>query len=137
MSYEWLDNIITCPVCDKQFERKSFRHKFCSDDCRTFFYSMDKYKTGRFLILERDAFRCIYCGRSSFEDCATLAVDHIVPKSKNGKDTAGNLACVCVQCNSEKRDRELSADVIDELLRQIAKRNKQHQIDNAQLLHFK
>lgn len=51
-------------------------------------------------IFKRDNFTCAYCGR--FRD---LTVDHILPKSKGGKDTWDNLISACLKCNYKKGDR--------------------------------
>jgi 5-methylcytosine-specific restriction endonuclease McrA len=33
-----------------------------------------------------------------------MTKDHIVPKSKGGKDTLENYQCMCSRCNQEKKD---------------------------------
>ncbi|MCC6802647.1 MAG: HNH endonuclease [Anaerolineae bacterium] len=63
-------------------------------------------------VLVRDSYTCIYCkaqpgnmikgkvlGKSDF------TVDHIVPKSRGGKDQWGNTACACYVCNHRKGDK--------------------------------
>lgn len=50
----------------------------------------------------RDNYTCAYCG--SRDD---LTVDHVVPKSKGGKDTWDNLVTCCISCNNKKDDRML------------------------------
>ena len=59
----------------------------------------------RYDILKRDSFRCQICGRSA-SDGITLEVDHIVPISKGGKTTPGNLRTLCKDCNRGKRDKD-------------------------------
>jgi 5-methylcytosine-specific restriction endonuclease McrA len=56
----------------------------------------------RFAILARDNFSCVYCGRNPTKHKAVLHVDHIIPKSKGGKDEAGNLIAACERCNLSK-----------------------------------
>ncbi|MCK5492976.1 MAG: HNH endonuclease [Candidatus Omnitrophica bacterium] len=67
-------------------------------------YSM--FKTGlfrlRFLVLKRDNFICQYCGRKSPE--AELQIDHMLPKSKGGKNNVDNLITSCRECNQGKGD---------------------------------
>ena len=46
---------------------------------------------------------CAYCGNES----NNLALDHILPKSKGGKDSGDNLIKACKSCNSSKRDLDL------------------------------
>ncbi len=52
-------------------------------------------------ILKRDAYRCQYCGTK----IGPMTVDHIIPKTLNGKDTWENLTCACVRCNTKKGNR--------------------------------
>lgn len=51
-------------------------------------------------ILERDAYRCRYCGGHK-----DLCVDHVVPESQGGSDDDENLVCACRSCNSSKGAR--------------------------------
>ena len=48
-------------------------------------------------ILERDGFVCKTCGRRK-----NLQVDHIIPRSKGGKDVPENLVTSCRHCNISK-----------------------------------
>ena len=59
----------------------------------------------RFEIFKRDAFTCQYCGKHPPE--VVLEVDHIKPKSKNGKDDPNNLITSCFDCNRGKSNIEL------------------------------
>ena len=52
-------------------------------------------------ILRRDAYKCAYCGRGDLP----LTIDHVIPKSKGGRDTWENLVCACTLCNNKKGDR--------------------------------
>jgi hypothetical protein len=54
-------------------------------------------------VLERDGYRCVYCGRSSRE--TALEVDHIRPRARGGSDHPTNLVTACVACNGGKSDR--------------------------------
>ena len=54
-------------------------------------------------IYERDAWLCRYCGEQVTEITGTL--DHVVPVSKAGENTAENLATCCLMCNSIKAGR--------------------------------
>jgi predicted restriction endonuclease len=56
----------------------------------------------RFLILQRDGFRCKLCGKSAKE--TKLEVDHIIPIAKGGADSLDNLQTLCVDCNRGKSD---------------------------------
>lgn len=56
----------------------------------------------RFQILERDGFRCQYCGAKGSD--TELHVDHIHPESKGGTDDPKNLIAACQPCNLGKSD---------------------------------
>lgn len=56
----------------------------------------------RVLILQRDGFRCKFCGATSEE--TRLQVDHIMPQARGGTDSLDNLATLCEACNSGKND---------------------------------
>lgn len=58
----------------------------------------------RFEIFKRDGFKCVYCGRNPKEDGIKLHIDHVIPKSKNGKETLSNLVTACSECNIGKKD---------------------------------
>ena len=63
-------------------------------------------------MLVRDNFTCIYCRaqpgyaiKGKVLNKSDFTVDHIVPKSKGGRDQWGNTACACYHCNHRKGDR--------------------------------
>jgi len=61
----------------------------------------------RLAVLNRDNFRCVFCGKSPATDRDTiLHIDHIVPFSKGGKSTLDNLQTLCEKCNLGKSDKE-------------------------------
>ena len=51
-------------------------------------------------VMRRDWNRCQYCGSSS-----DLTIDHVIPKSRNGKDTWDNLVTACNKCNHKKGNK--------------------------------
>jgi len=51
-------------------------------------------------IMKRDHKTCQYCGSSK-----NLTIDHVLPKSRGGKDTWENLVTACNTCNVEKGNR--------------------------------
>jgi hypothetical protein len=55
----------------------------------------------RFLILQRDLYRCCICKASGVK----LEVDHIVPLSLGGSNDMDNLQALCVPCNRGKGNR--------------------------------
>jgi hypothetical protein len=53
-------------------------------------------------ILERDQFRCRYCGlngRASFENALVMGVDFVLARARKGKNEADNLVACCRPCN--------------------------------------
>ena len=50
-------------------------------------------------VLRRDNSRCGYCGSSA------STIDHIMPRSRGGKDSWENLVACCLKCNNIKGDR--------------------------------
>jgi hypothetical protein len=51
----------------------------------------------------RDGHKCMYCGHSFVGQELTL--DHVIPRSKGGKNEWGNLVAACGKCNHRKADR--------------------------------
>ena len=51
----------------------------------------------------RDNHTCQYCGKSG----GNLTIDHVVPKSRGGDDTWGNLVVCCARCNNRKGNQNL------------------------------
>lgn len=54
-------------------------------------------------IFERDKSTCQYCGKKLAK--SELTIDHVMPRSRGGRDTWDNLVLACVQCNVRKGDR--------------------------------
>ncbi len=63
----------------------------------------------RFDVMNRDGFRCRYCG-SSQADGAVLHVDHVVAVSRGGTNDIGNLVTACLDCNLGKSTKGVKAD---------------------------
>lgn len=54
-------------------------------------------------VFARDGYRCQYCqevGRSR-----DLTLDHVIPRSRGGPRSWGNVVTCCARCNRRKRDR--------------------------------
>lgn len=60
-------------------------------------------KPSRRLIFLRDAYSCGYCGCELTADSATI--DHVLPRSRGGRNTWANLVTCCGRCNRHKADR--------------------------------
>lgn len=63
-------------------------------------------------VLRRDNFQCIYCGIRAGDMLGSqvivrtdFTIDHIIPKSRGGRNTWSNTACACPKCNQRKGDR--------------------------------
>lgn len=103
----------TCKVCNKQFEASS-NTKYCSMACynkaererRSRGHTKLAWLKIRFEVLERDNFRCQYCG-TGVKDGIQLHVDHIVPVCEGGTDDMSNLVTACIDCNRGKGGDEL------------------------------
>lgn len=54
----------------------------------------------RFRVLERDGFRCSYCGATPGN--TSLHVDHVVPLVEGGTNDFENLRTACAECNLGK-----------------------------------
>lgn len=54
----------------------------------------------------RDLYMCQYCGRHRMElnHGEFLTRDHVIPQSKGGADTWGNVVTACNKCNNKKAD---------------------------------
>jgi 5-methylcytosine-specific restriction endonuclease McrA len=59
----------------------------------------------RFKVLQRDGFRCQYCGRGAWEDGVALHADHVVPVVAGGETNEGSLLTACAACNLGKAAR--------------------------------
>ena len=64
----------------------------------------------RVRVLDRDSFRCVFCGRSPATEIGLkLHIDHKIPFSKGGKTTIDNLQTLCQECNLGKSDSTLGS----------------------------
>jgi len=54
-------------------------------------------------VFVRDNFECQYCGGRLSMTTGTR--DHVVPRSRGGEDTLGNVVAACRPCNFRKDDR--------------------------------
>jgi hypothetical protein len=58
----------------------------------------------RWQVFERDNFKCVACGLTAL-DGAILHIDHIIPRSKGGKDEMENYQTLCHKCNIGKSNK--------------------------------
>jgi 5-methylcytosine-specific restriction endonuclease McrA len=61
----------------------------------------------RWQVFKRDNWRCVSCGIKAVEsDTVILHVDHILPRSKGGKDDFDNYQTLCDKCNIGKSNKD-------------------------------
>lgn len=58
----------------------------------------------RLRVLERDGWRCTYCGVPLVEGSRETTVDHVIAKANGGTDDELNLVSACRRCNGQKSD---------------------------------
>jgi len=107
-----------CLMCKKVFKlnEDNFFHNYSDKSASGFGwyckkckreYNRKYYKTphlkNRFEFLKKYNFTCQYCGRKAPE--VQFHTDHIIPKSKGGKNTENNLTLSCDECNIGKGDK--------------------------------
>lgn len=63
-------------------------------------YHIKTLKVNRSRIFKRDNHQCVYCGSKK-----DLTLDHVIPKSRGGKNDWFNLVASCSKCNLKKADR--------------------------------
>ena len=79
---------------DKTLEGKDYQNGLVKD-----------WKNRRAAVLFRDHYICQYCKRNMIKDGLIAEVDHIIPKSRYGKDNFKNLVAACHDCNQSKGNR--------------------------------
>lgn len=62
-----------------------------------------RFTPSRRNIFLRDEYKCRYCSADLASD--ELTIDHILPRSRGGKNTWQNLATSCFECNSTKGNK--------------------------------
>ena len=79
---------------------------------------ISKVRLTRRNIYYRDSNTCQYCGKKF--KTKDLNIDHVIPKSKGGKEVWSNLVCACVECNIRKSNK-LPREVGMKLIRKPAR----------------
>jgi 5-methylcytosine-specific restriction endonuclease McrA len=64
-----------------------------------------KPKFSKRSVFIRDNYQCQYCGRRSTKP----TIDHVIPRSKGGKNDWTNAVTACHECNNKKGDQTLRA----------------------------
>ena len=68
----------------------------------------------RYLIMQRDNFKCVYCGRSAKEG-VILEVDHILAWVDGGRTIYENGQTVCSDCNKSKHHIKKYNQLVNEM----------------------
>jgi 5-methylcytosine-specific restriction endonuclease McrA len=63
-------------------------------------YRIKNLKINRSRLFKRDSNQCVYCGSKK-----NLTIDHVIPKSRGGDNSWGNLVTCCSPCNRAKGDK--------------------------------
>lgn len=79
---------------------KSFRRPTTIRLLRYIYLPYKKVPLSRFSIYRRDGHACVYCGSKN-----RLTLDHVLPKSRGGKNSWTNLVTCCSPCNLQKGDK--------------------------------
>lgn len=79
----------------------------------------------RFKVLQRDNFKCAYCGIMAEE--SALEVDHIFPRSEGGSNHIDNLITACSPCNQGKSDLVMGNDILERMINLAKERNEKEQ----------
>lgn len=117
-----------CAICGCSFDYNAShtQQKYCSTECSKVANKkvMQRVHCGdQFRIFDRDGCRCQYCGADPSDGDTKLVLDHIIPWSKGGFDTAGNLVTACRRCNGSKLDRDLSEETLMYIQSTVEQRN--------------
>ena len=72
---------------------------------RNFIRKINLVSYSRKKVFERDQYVCQYCKIKVSQKTATI--DHVIPKSKGGKNTWTNTVTSCDACNSKKGSKTL------------------------------
>lgn len=88
------------------------------------FYESADWKNLSKACKKRDGYVCRCCGKKARtkDEKKRMHADHIIPRSKGGRDTLSNLQCLCEGCHAEKHPH---------LARAIEKRDSKNMKNNA------
>ena len=129
MSTEKIYETRPCSWCGVDFSTSKSYQKYCSrecsrekhlKECRKVENKTTPYMKLRFKVLERDGFRCTYCGAIP-DDGVTLEVDHVIPRASGGTNVVSNLITACNLCNLGKSDVLLSRRSEEIIRKRIAR----------------
>jgi len=118
---------VKCKRCGESFVKNKLTQIFCTTDC-SYKYGIERAKNKiafrKFRIMQRDRFKCFYCGKPSIEEDARLVLDHVISKRNGGTDTEDNLVTCCTECNSSKLGYTPDAETLARIRNEIKKRTE-------------
>jgi len=116
------NGMLYCINCGKDLPKR--RRKYCCDDCWTTFWGLydSAFVWGsiRWKAMERDGFKCQYCGYTAPDGrrWIGLEVHHVKPRCEGGTDDMDNLITLCKECHKKETG---------ELLRRLGRRQSPDQ----------
>ena len=90
---------------------------------RLLYYVVVPYKAiplTRKNVIHRDNYVCQYCGKRN----QNLTIDHIIPKSRGGKNQWDNVVTACIKCNNLKGNKTPQEAGMNLLQKTFAPSNK-------------
>lgn len=118
-----------CKHCKREFTKKMFTQVYCSGECMSrhgIQKAKEKAAGSKFKVLNRDGFKCFYCGKSSIDEDSRLVLDHVIPVTKKGHTGYDNLVTCCTECNSGKSSMVPQPEILETIQAEIIRRNKIH-----------
>lgn len=84
----------------------------------------------RLAIYLRDGLRCMYCDEDLLakwlENPESVHLDHVLPRSKRGKDSPVNLITTCQHCNLSRHDKPLAHFTDEATIKKIQRNLKRN-----------
>lgn len=63
-------------------------------------FRIRNFRVNRQRVYRRDNYECVYCGSKK-----ELTLDHVLPKSRGGRNDWNNLVTSCTKCNTKKGNK--------------------------------
>jgi len=112
-----------CRKCGELLPEGVSHRSNCEKCVKADIAARQRREVARYHIYERDDFCCVYCGASPIEGGAKLVIEHIIPKSRGGDNSAYNTITACWDCNTRKADKQLQPEVYARILWQLEAKN--------------
>lgn len=86
-----------------QYKTKEYKNSKCRERRELQKQLDSKWTTEMEILLRKFQSKCVVCGSTD-----RLAVDHVHPLSKGNEAIPGNVAILCISCNSKKNNKDLN-----------------------------